>query len=116
MIHGKNGFILISHANGMEKLGNSKHSKGIGLPSFVKGIQGNARYEKSVKHSKQPAAMSKKPFLGISGTFFHQGFGIVFVHAKSQGRERYFIVVRFRCKVKEEICGSRRAAILSPLF
>ena len=32
--------------------------------------------------------MSKKPFLGISGTFFHQGFGIVFVHAKSQGRER----------------------------
>ena len=57
MIDGKNGFILISHANGMEKLGNSKHSKGIGLPSFVKGIQGNARYgeiRKSTVNSQPP--------------------------------------------------------------
>ena len=88
MVHAQYGFILIPHADSMKKLGNPQNRKGICLASQGKSIERDAPDQYSVKKSKRPASVGKQPFLGIPGSFAHQGFPVVFVNAKSKGRQR----------------------------
>ena len=84
MVHPQYRLFAVPHSPGMKKLGYSQNRKGIGLASYIKGIEGNAPYKNSVKDRKDPSSVGKDPFSGISGFFAHKGFGIIFIYSQSQ--------------------------------
>ena len=97
MVHPQYRLFAVPHSPGMKKLGYSQNRKGIGLASYIKGIEGNAPYKNSVKDRKDPSSVGKDPFSGILGFLLIRVLGSFLSTPKaSAGRES---VIRFTHRI-----------------
>ena len=88
MVHPKHRFIPVAHSYGVKELGHTQHCKGIGLPSFMEGIECDRTDEHSVKYSEQPAPMGKQPFIGVPGFFPHKRRRVILLNPQCKCRQR----------------------------